>query len=131
VRYELDGNAAVSSTLALESGKELATRENAWKKSDHPVRYFDSLEEVALGDRIEIRSILFKKKGTVNYVPGISEYHSEMEFNCLYWVGVSLDSGVFTGTLVDPDTGCLRKNVKLVSRGDMSNVPCVPDAPFE
>jgi hypothetical protein len=109
----------------------LATLETAWKKTDGPVRYFENNIEVELGDRVELRGWFRKRSATVNYVPGISEYHPEMEHNALYWVGLAFDNGTFSGAIVDPDTGCTRKRLVFLGRGSMNSVEPIPEAPWE
>ena len=109
----------------------MATVETAWKKTDGPVRYFDSEREVHLGDRVLLRGWFRRREASVNYVPGISEYHSEMEHNHLFWVGLAFDAGTFTGILVDPDTGCTLKNLVFLERGPIDRVDAVPEAPWE
>jgi hypothetical protein len=83
------------------------------------VRYFDGSTLVSLGDHVEVRGLILfflRKKGRVVYVPGISKHNPEMEFNGLSWVGVDFDDGTFSGTLVDPKTGCLQEIVKFLER---------------
>ena len=109
----------------------MATYQTAWKKSDGPVRYFQSDREIQLGDRIELRGLLRKRRGTVNYVPGISDPHLEMEHNALFWVGFAMDNGTITGAIVDPDTGCTRKNVAFLERGPADATVPLPEAPWE
>lgn len=109
----------------------MATLETAWKKTDGPVRYFESDIEVELGDRVELRGWFRKRSATVNYVPGISEYHLEMEHNALFWVGLAFDNGTFTGAIVDPDTGCTRKHLVFLGRGSMNGIEPLPQAPWE
>ena len=109
----------------------MATLQTAWKKSDGSVRYFNSDREVQLGDRVELRGLLRKRHGSVNYVPGISDPHPELEHNALFWVGLAMDNGTITGALVDPDTGCTRKNLTFLERGPTDSVEPVPEAPWE
>jgi hypothetical protein len=109
----------------------MATAETAWKKSDGPVRYHGGGVAVELGDRVQVRGWFRTRLGSVNYVPGISPEHEEMEHNLLYWTGVAMDDGTFTGVLVDPDTGRTRKLLVFVERGSMESVTSVPRAPFE
>ena len=109
----------------------MATVETAWRKTDGPARYDGSQVEVLLGDRVELRGWIRRRQGAVNYVPGISEPHAEMEHNALYWIGIALDGGTFTGMLIDPDTGCVLKKVVFLERGSIDQVPPPPDAPFE
>ena len=109
----------------------MATAETAWKKSDGPVRYFGGAPAIELGDRVRLRVFLRKRTGSVNYVPGLSPAHEEMEHDFLYWIGIALDDGTFTGAIVDPDTGCTRKGVVFLERGSMGDVMPIPPAPFD
>lgn len=109
----------------------MATAETAWKKSDGPVRYSCGTREVVLGDRILLKGLLRRRDGSVNYVPGLSHLHSEMEHNSLYWVGIAFDDGTFTGVLVDPDTGRVPKKVIFLERGEGSGPRALPEAPFD
>ena len=109
----------------------MATAETAWKKTDAPVRYHGGSVTVQLGDRVEVRGLFRTRLGAINYVPGISPPHDEMEHNSLYWVGIAVDNGTFTGVVVDPDTGCTRKELVFLDRGPMSTVAPIPPAPFE
>ena len=109
----------------------MATVETAWRKSDGPVRYHGGEVTTELGDRIEYRGLLRRRKGVVNYVPGLSPVHGEMEHNALHWVGIAFDNGTFTGVLVDPDSGCTLKRLVFVQRGSLDFVEPLPDAPFE
>lgn len=105
------------SEATQESGESANTiNETAWNKSDGPVRYFESKTAVELGDRVLLKGWFRKREAQVCYVPGISEYRSDMEYNDLYWVGLALDNGDTTETIVDEDTGCTRKNVELLDR---------------
>jgi len=109
----------------------MATVDTAWRKSDGPVRYHEGNVTTQLGDRIELRGLFRRRKGIVNYVPGISPVHDEMEHNALHWVGIVFDNGIFTGVLVDPDTGCTLKRLVFVERGSVDSIEPLPDAPFE
>lgn len=109
----------------------MATIHTAWKKTDGPVRYYGSQTEMRLGDQVEIRGWFRRRRGVINYVPGISPPHGEMEFNGLHWVGISFDRGRFTGILVDPDTGCTLKKLAFVERGAAGFAEPLPPEPFE
>ena len=109
----------------------MATIHTAWKKTDGPVRYHDGQTEVRPGDQIELRGWVRRRRGVVNYVPGISPPHGEMEHNALFWVGIAFASGGFTGILVDPDTGCVLKKVVFVARGPAEAATPMPPEPFE
>ena len=109
----------------------MVTAENAYTKEDGPVSYHLGHTTVELGDYVILRGWLRKKRGVVNYVPGISFPHDEMEHNSLYWIGIQLDKGTFTGVVVEPDTGCVRKKVQFVSRGNAENLTSIPEAPWD
>jgi len=109
----------------------LATIETAWRKGGKPIRYYSSQINVELGDVVELRVWFRWRRGIINYVPGISEPHSEMEHNALFWVGIARDDGRFTADIVDPDTGCTRNIIRFVSRGDANDLPLVPEAPWQ
>lgn len=109
----------------------MATFETAWKKSDGPVLYHGGERTVELGDRIRLRGLIRRRLGRINYVPGISEPHAEMEHNALYWVGIAFDNGTFTGIVVDPDTGWLLPRVEFLERGSPEEANPLPEAPFE
>lgn len=109
----------------------MATIHTAWKKTDGSVRYYGGQIEVNLGDRVEILGFFRRKRGVINYVPGISPLHREMEHNGLYWVGVSFVSGEFTGIPVDPDTGCTLKKLVFLERGAAESATPLPPEPFE
>lgn len=109
----------------------MATVETAWRKSDGPVHYHGGKVATHVGDRVELRGFVRKRRGVVNYVPGISPKHAEMEHDALHWVGVTFDNGTFTGVLVDPDTGCTRKGLVFLGRGSLDSTRSLPDAPFE
>jgi hypothetical protein len=109
----------------------MATIATAWKKSDGPVRYYGGKVDVRPGDLVEVGWLFRKRRGVVNYVPGISGPHGEMEHGGLYWVGVSLSNGTIIGTVADPDTGCLRKKVAFLERGAVDAATPLPPEPFE
>jgi hypothetical protein len=98
-----------------------------------PVRYFDGVTAVQLGDAVATRpwfSLFRKKTGRVVYVPGVSPKHGEFEHNGLTWIGIkSADGGIF-GSIVLPDTGCLQKNLHFLSRDASACEPIGPDAKF-
>jgi hypothetical protein len=109
----------------------MATIETAWKKTDGPVRYYGGGVAVQLGDHVEVRGLFRKRRGIINYVPGVSQTHGEMEHNGLYWVGISFPDTSFTGIIVDPDTGCIKKKVLFVERGAADAATPLPLEPFE
>lgn len=105
----------------------MATVETAWKKTDGPACYYGASTRIALGDRVALRRLFRKRSGVVNYVPGLSPTHSEMEHGGLHWVGVAFDDGTFTGVLVDPDTGCTLKRLIFIERGEEQAFPALPN----
>lgn len=94
--------------------------------------YADGTTQVLPGDQVELRvwAHLFKKEqGVVNYVPGISKPHKEMEHGGLTWVGIRLGDGMVVGHLVDPKTKRLKKGIRFIRRGATEELP--PDQPLE
>jgi hypothetical protein len=89
--------------------------------SHGPVFYADSKTPVMIGDHVSARDMLFRKQGRVVYVPGVSRKNRELEHGGLTWVAIRFQGGGITGTLVDPDSGCLRKSIRFLSRA-MSEV---------
>ena len=104
----------------------MATLETAWKKTDGPVRYHGGEISVELGDRVDLRGWFRTRSGVVNYVPGLSKPHPQLEYDGLHEVGVACDNGTFTAILVDPDTGCTLKGLTFVSRGGDAALPVLP-----
>jgi len=109
----------------------MATFETAWRKEHGPVKYYASNVPVNLGDIVELRVWFKWRRARINYVPGISKPHSEMEHNALFWIGIVREDGRFVADIVDPDTGCTRKIVRFLSRGTMDELPSVPEEPWE
>ena len=71
---------------------------------------------VCLGDHVEIRGLLRRRRGRVNYVPGSSPPCQDMEFNGLIYVGIELEDGGIIATLVDPETFALKKSIQFLER---------------
>jgi hypothetical protein len=80
------------------------------------VTYRDRVTPVQLGDHVLTRVWFRKRSGRVVYVPGISAFNSNMEYNGLCWVGIRLDIGGFVSTVVDPTGAYLRHKETLVKR---------------
>lgn len=104
----------------------MATIETAWRKTDGPAHYHGGEVVIALGDRVELRGWLRKRRGAVTYFPGVSVVHAEMEHGGLYWVGIAVDNGTFTGILIDPDTGCTLEKLVFLERGTVDSLPPLP-----
>jgi hypothetical protein len=85
------------------------------------IRYFDNVTEVQLGDRVALRLLFKKRTGRIVYVPGISPFNPEFEYNCLRWVGIRLPDRSLAALIVLPDTGNLQKKVKFIER---DSSPC-------
>jgi hypothetical protein len=109
----------------------MASIYTAWKKTDGPVRYHGGQQAVLLGDRVESRGLFRKRRGVINYVPGVSQPHGEMEHNGLHWVGISFAGGAFSGVVVDPDSGCIQKKIVFLERGAAEAATPLPPEPFE
>jgi hypothetical protein len=89
--------------------------------------YFGSNIEVCLGDRVEIKVWFRRRTGRVSYLPGTSPQNGEFEHNGLRWVAIRTEK-MIVGTLVNPHTEALKKNVRFMSR-DESTFEAPPDDP--
>ena len=102
-------------------------------KLPKPVRYFDEVTPIQIGDIVATRPwfALFRKKtGRVVYVPGISEQHGEFEHHGLCWVGVKTPDGGIFGSIVLPETGCVQKSLQFMGRDESSCEAVTPDRKF-
>lgn len=94
------------------------------------IRYYDSETEVQLGDRVETRFwYLFKKRGRIVYLPGVSPFHSDFEHHGLKWVGVFAEDESLFGEVVDPKSGTLLKRVKFLRRDESELEPLIQKIP--
>jgi hypothetical protein len=85
------------------------------------VRYFDGNTDVQLGDRVAL-SVLFRKRvGRVVYVPGVSAFNPEFEYEGMKWVGIRLDDRSLVATPILTKTGDLKKKIKFIER---DSSPC-------
>src|SRR5262245_23557185 len=85
------------------------------------VRYFDNATEVQLGDQVALKVLFREHSGRVVYVPGISAFNPEFEYNGMKWVGVRLLDRSLVATPVLTTTGNLKKKIKFIKRDDS---PC-------
>jgi hypothetical protein len=91
------------------------------------IRYFGNHMGVQPGDQVETRVWFTRHKGRVVYVPGISPFNPQFEFNGLK--GVAIRSGnMLIGSIVDHRSGTLKKRVRFIERDD-SPFEAVPDDP--
>ena len=81
-----------------------------------PVRYFDGSTEVQLGDRVALRLLFRRRVGRVVYVPGISAFNAEFEYNGMKWVGIRLEDRSLAATPILTKTGNLKKKIKFIQR---------------
>jgi hypothetical protein len=80
------------------------------------VRYLDGNTDVQLGDRVALRVLFRKRVGRVVYVPGVSAFNSEFEYNGMKWVGIRLDDRSLVATPILTKTGDLKKKIKFIER---------------
>lgn len=79
--------------------------------------YYDSGEEVRLGDRVEVRGWLGRKyTGCVSYIPGQSEPHPDLEYDDVRQWAITADDGTVYPILYDPENFQPPKKIKLVGR---------------
>src|SRR5262249_39067351 len=91
------------------------------------IRYYGSETEVQPGDQVETRVWFVRRKGRIVYVPGVSRFNSEFEFNGLKWVAIR-SGDMLIGSIVDPRSGALKSRVRFIKRDD-SAFEEVPDDP--
>ena len=87
------------------------------------VVYSDGSTPVQPGDFVEYRSWLslwVPRRGRVSYVPGVSQFNSDMEHGGLSWVGISGEDGTFRGVLVDPESAGIKHSIRFIARTDNS-----------
>jgi hypothetical protein len=84
-------------------------------------RYFDGTTKVQLGDRVALKVLFRKRLGRVVYVPGISAFNPEFEYNGMKWLGIRLEDRSLVATPVLTKTGDLKKKIKFIERDDS---PC-------
>ena len=85
------------------------------------VTYAGGVTEVFLGDKVTCRHFLFwKREGQIAYVPGISERHSQLEFNGLSWVVIRTGKTLVI-PVVDPNTYALKKSICFIQRGKLDD----------
>jgi len=83
--------------------------------------YFDGDREVQLGDRVTLKVLFRQRVGRIVYVPGISVFNPEFEYNGMKWVGIRLEDRSLVATPVLTATGNLKKKIKFIER---DNSPC-------
>jgi hypothetical protein len=94
-----------------------------------PITYYQDNVVVNVGDYVKVRILFRWKIGRVVYVPGVSMFNPNMEYNGLQWVGIQIDDGPFLGVVVDPNTKTIKKTVQFIDRGEAAELS--PDAdPF-
>ena len=86
-----------------------------------PARYHDGVTEVQLGDRVTLKVLFRERAGRVVYVPGISAFNPEFEYNGMKWTGIRLEDRSLVATPVLTTTGNLKKKIKFIGR---DSSPC-------
>src|SRR5580765_6892166 len=85
------------------------------------VQYSDGSTAVQLGDWVAL-SVLFRRRvGRVVYVPGISAFNPEFEYNGMQRVGIRLEDRSLVATPVLTKTGNLKKKIRFIER---DSTPC-------
>jgi len=85
------------------------------------IRYSDGTTDVRLGDRAAL-SIWFRRRvGRVVYVPGVSPFNPEFEYNGMRWVGIRLEDRSLVATPVLLATGSLKPKVQFLERDASPN----------
>src|SRR5215467_9904436 len=85
------------------------------------IRYSDGTTDVRLGDRAAL-SIWFRRRvGRVVYVPGVSPFNPEFEYNGMRWVGIRLEDRSLVATPVLLATESLKPKVQFLERDASPN----------
>ncbi len=101
------------------------------KPSNHPmIYYFGGEVEVKLGDEISARDLVFRKKGRVAYVPGISPINRELEHDRMAWIGIRFEGGTMGGVYIEHENNWVKKSVKYIGRSDAELDTIKPDEEF-
>jgi hypothetical protein len=85
------------------------------------VRYFDGNADVQLGDRVALRVLFRRRAGRVVYVPEVSSFNPEFEYDGMKWVGIRLDDRSLVATPVLTKTGNLKRKIRFLER---DSSPC-------
>jgi len=80
------------------------------------VRYFGGSTDVQLGDRVALKVLFRRRTGRVVYVPGVSAFNPEFEYNGMKWVGIRLDDRSLAATPILTKTGNLKKKIEFIAR---------------
>lgn len=76
---------------------------------------------VTLGDSVVLKSMfLFKDRGKVVYVPGVSPFHPDMKNGEIEYIGVKLDGGATGTATVDPSTNQVL-HLRFLGRGNLES----------
>lgn len=85
--------------------------------------YFSTKTEVQLGDLVELKRLFWRKeKGTVCYLPGISELHKDFEYDGEKQWGIKADNGNIYPILYDPENFQPPKHILFVGRGERKSI---------
>lgn len=91
------------------------------KKTGSRLFYFGTDIEVDIGDRVEMKSLFWRKKsGTVCYIPGLVEPHSEMENSTGKQWAIRADDGTIYAMGYFPELekyGQPNRSLRFICRG--------------
>jgi len=93
--------------------------------------YFGTDDEVRLGDRVRVRALLIlTTEGVVCYIPGLSPWHRDMEYEGSRFVGIQRPDGEIRQLLWPAGESSLGKGVTLLERGQPYK-PLSPDVQLD
>ncbi len=95
-------------------------------RSDTKKLYYPKTDlEICLGDRVSIRRLFRRRTGTVVYIPGASERHSDMEYGDVKLWAIQLDND--EGNILQigyfPPDEVVPKSLQLIKREDSDDSP--------
>jgi hypothetical protein len=81
------------------------------------IKYFGSNVELAIGDYVQVKGLLWgKRDGRIAYVPGISPAHKEFDTEECTHVGIRIGNGDVMGFPIFPGQTQVGKRVQFVKR---------------
>lgn len=89
------------------------------EKDSPKLVYFGTDIEVKIGDKVKMKRLILRdRECVVCYIPGVSEKHSEIEYEDVQQWGVKDSEGAVWLMAYEPNRYPAPKNIVFVSRGD-------------
>lgn len=102
----------ISQKIEYLTEKFICKKPSKYKK----IYYYDRKTNVKLGDIVIAKCFFTKKKGKINYLPGVSNKNPEYEYSGIMEAAIKFDNGTTTATIVEPKNFFLQKHIIFISR---------------